>query len=843
MKSQDALLKDAAELRQKAEALAQEKASRTPKDSAANSPEEIQQTLHELRVHQIELEMQNEELRLTQEEIEAGRARYFGLYDLAPVGYCTLSGYGLILEVNLTAATLLGATRGALVSRPLSRFIFQEDQNSYFLNIRRLFEKGAPRECDLRLVKLDGTFFWAHMTARVSKAEDGAPVCRVVLSDITERKQAEEALKESEKSYEVTLKSLQVGVVVHDVDGRVLLSNPEASEILGLTKDQMLGKDLVDPSWSFVHDDLSIMKVEDYPVSVVVATKQPLESYQVGVRRKDRDYITWVMVNANPVFADNILDRIVVNFVDITERKQAEDELAAMAAQWQSTFDASNDAIWLIDKDHRVMRVNKTAETTFQPHGGSSIGKLCYEIIHGTKEPLSGCPVERARTSLHRECMELKMGESWYLITADPVLDAASRFSGIVHVASDITERKLAELALQESNERFRTLFDSSPDPVWIIDSQRFVECNQAAVEMMGYPDKDSLRNIHPSELSPKFQPDGEDSYSKAERMMLIAKEKGINRFEWVHRRRDQSDFFAEVTLSAITLQGRQVLYCIWRDITERKKAEQREKDLQVKLADAERRQSLGVLAGGIAHDLNNILGPIVLLPEMIDDVIQDPATMTDQDLAEARESLIMIKDSARRAANVVKDLKALGQSGHVDLQPLDANQLLGDYLETNDIKALHKEYPQVKIGSRSRHKNLTISANKTDLCRVLLNLIGNAAEAVPGRGEVEIDAEPISLAERKLGYEPIEAGNYVVIHVRDTGAGIPDDILKRMFEPFVTTKKTHGGRSGSGLGLSVVHSIMKDHHGYVDVERSTTKWTTTFFSLFPGCCWRSAAG
>uniref|UniRef100_UPI00257DDC08 PAS domain-containing protein n=1 Tax=Desulfobacter sp. UBA2225 TaxID=1961413 RepID=UPI00257DDC08 len=117
--------KEAADLRQKAETLAWQRVARIPEDSAALSPEELRDTLHELRVHQIELEMQNEELRTAQAEIEAGRARYFDLYDLAPVGYCTLSEKGLIMEANLTAATLLGTNRGALIERPISRFILK----------------------------------------------------------------------------------------------------------------------------------------------------------------------------------------------------------------------------------------------------------------------------------------------------------------------------------------------------------------------------------------------------------------------------------------------------------------------------------------------------------------------------------------------------------------------------------------------------------------------------------------------------------------------------------------------------------------------------------------------
>ena len=128
---------------------------------------------------------------------------------------------------------------------------------------------------------------------------------------------------------------------------------------------------------------------------------------------------------------------------------------------------------------------------------------------------------------------------------------------------------------LGQSDYRFRTLFESSPDPAWIIDNNHFVECNQAAVSMLGYSSKEALFNTHPSELSPEYQPDGESSFSKAERMMSIALEQGLNRFEWVHRRFDGSTFFAEVTLSAITMQGKPLIYCVWRDISERKHAEE----------------------------------------------------------------------------------------------------------------------------------------------------------------------------------------------------------------------------------------------------------------------------
>jgi len=165
--------------------------AREPEELTSLSREDISRKLHELRVHQIELEMQNEELLVVQAELEKNRSRYFDLYDLAPVGYCTLSGQGLILEANLTAATLLGRARDELVKKPIFGFIFKEDQDIYYLNRKKLLETGEPQGCELRLLKPDDALIWVHLTETAAQAKDGASLFRVVISDITERQRAE----------------------------------------------------------------------------------------------------------------------------------------------------------------------------------------------------------------------------------------------------------------------------------------------------------------------------------------------------------------------------------------------------------------------------------------------------------------------------------------------------------------------------------------------------------------------------------------------------------------------------------------------------------------------------
>ena len=182
-------------LRKQAEALANERAGELQDNPEVLPPEAARRALHELRVHQIELEMQNEELRRVQTELEESRARYFDLYDLAPVGYLTLNDKGIILEANLTSARLLGVPRGDLVKAALSRFVLREDQDIYYLHSRALLETGVQRAWDLRLLRKDAEPFWARLEARTASAAGRASIWRAVLSDITETKRAEQLIQ------------------------------------------------------------------------------------------------------------------------------------------------------------------------------------------------------------------------------------------------------------------------------------------------------------------------------------------------------------------------------------------------------------------------------------------------------------------------------------------------------------------------------------------------------------------------------------------------------------------------------------------------------------------------
>jgi len=310
-------------LRRWAENLAGEKAVLSPVKIAALSPEEILRLLQELRVHQIELRMQNDELRRTEEELADAQKRYFDLYDLAPVGYCILSEQGLILEANLTAAGMLNVARSAMVKQPITRFILKEDGDIYYLHRKRLSESGEPQTSELRMTRTEGPPFWARLDATAAQGVDGAPICRVVMSDLTNAKQAEWALQESEARFRDLYNLAPVAFVSVDVDNgtltrfnemlpRLLGADPET---LRRTKGLALYADTPD----------GMPKAKG--LFERIAAGETVHDVELQMKRAGGGVI-WVSFSANPVFdAGGRVTRSRSAIVDITERKALEEQL------------------------------------------------------------------------------------------------------------------------------------------------------------------------------------------------------------------------------------------------------------------------------------------------------------------------------------------------------------------------------------------------------------------------------------------------------------------------------------------------------------------------------------
>jgi PAS domain S-box-containing protein len=303
-----------AELRRQAE---QRLKGQRTEDGGPRTELETTRLVHELEVHQIELEMQNEELRKAQVELDASRARYFDLYDLAPVGYLVVSETGLVQEANLTAANLLGVNRDALDRQPLTRFLLKADQDLYYLHRKQLFETGKPQTSELRLVKLDGSALWARLDATATAGPDGAPACRVVLSDITERKRAEEALRESECQYRNLSNAGSVLIWTSGTDKLCNYFNDPWLKFTGRTLEQEMGN-----GWTEgVHPDDFDRCLETYVTAF--DKREPFEM-EYRLRNASGEYRMILDLGTPNLNSSDEFIGYIGHCFDITERKRAE---------------------------------------------------------------------------------------------------------------------------------------------------------------------------------------------------------------------------------------------------------------------------------------------------------------------------------------------------------------------------------------------------------------------------------------------------------------------------------------------------------------------------------------
>jgi PAS domain S-box-containing protein len=463
-------------------------------------PEETRQVLHELRVHQIELEMQNEELRRAQAEIEASRARYFDLYDLAPVGYITLSKKGLILEANLTAATLFSVARGDLVKHPLPRFILAEDQDIYYRHRKQLFETGAPQVCELRMLRADAAPFWARLEATAAQDADGATVCRAVVNDITERKRAEEALQASQQAkYEQVVSMISDVVWRYEVDDRGQFVNnyisPVADRLLGLQAGT-IGSSF-DKYLSYVYPE------ELPPLQKMLFSglhglaKDATTEYRM---RKPDGTTRWVRSKGSAYPQPNGHIVGVGTTTDITDRKRVEEALRETNEHLDNLFNYANAPIIVWDPQFRITRFNHAFE--------SLTGRRADEVVGKSLEVLF--PPTLVESSMER-IAETLWGERWEAVeigirhvdgfvrtvlwNSAPIFgpDGKTPMATIAQ-GQDITERKRAEEALREEKDYTQNIIHSMADMLVVVAPDgRIATVNQATCDLLGYPEHELI--------------------------------------------------------------------------------------------------------------------------------------------------------------------------------------------------------------------------------------------------------------------------------------------------------------------------------------------------------------
>lgn len=374
-------------------------------------------------------------------------------------------------------------------------------------------------------------------------------------------------------------------------------------------------------------------------------------------------------------------------------------------------------------------------------------------------------------------------------------------------------KHKQLEKALRASEERFKVLADASWEGIAIHDQGILLEANQQFYHLFGY-EKDEL--INTNILEKLFTP----QCLEALNTRIINGEVGFHQSTGL--KKDGTTFPIESNSRYMEYHDKKVRVCAIRDISTRIKAEQEKIKLLEKLAMANKIETLGLMAGSIAHDLNNILSGIVTYPEII------LAQMEPSD--KHRKSVEFIRDTGKRAAAVVSDLLTVTRGAKAPKKICNLNTLIKKYLESIEHQTIASQFQGVTIETRLADNLLNMSCSDVHINKILMNLINNAFEASEQNGGIILSTSNTVLDTPFREYEYVNTGDYIVLTVSDNGSGIPEEALTKIFEPFYSKKKM--GRSGTGLGLAIVWSTVHDHNGYITVR--SNEQGTTFELFFP---------
>jgi two-component system, cell cycle sensor histidine kinase and response regulator CckA len=368
-----------------------------------------------------------------------------------------------------------------------------------------------------------------------------------------------------------------------------------------------------------------------------------------------------------------------------------------------------------------------------------------------------------------------------------------------------------------ESENKYRMITEFANDAIVVIQDGRTVFANPACATLIGRPVIDMafesfLEMVVAEDRDAVSQYDNRSAGLTNQPELLTVR---INRA-------DGEDIITEIRANTIYYRRRPAVLAVLRDVTQRIREERALRENEEKIARLRKMESLGLLAGGVAHDLNNVLSGIINYPDVM--LLKLPE---DSPL---RKPILTMQQSGKRAAAVVQDLLTVARGVAVEKRPLDLNKIVNIYLKSPEQSKLLKSHSLVSVAVDLDPRLLPIKGSFIHLGKVVMNLVSNAAEAIEGSGNISVSTANRYLDRPLRGYHDVEVGEYVVLAVSDNGPGISADDLKRIFEPFYTKKVM--GRSGTGLGLALVWNVVQDHSGYIDV--TTGRHGTRFEIYFP---------
>ncbi len=872
-----------------------------------------------------------QERRLAQELLDRSEESFRQIFEEAPVGMILLDVDGRLLRANESFCVMLERTEADLIGVHFADFTHPDDLVLERDLANRLLAAEIPfYEVEKRYLTASGEFVWGRLTAKVLRNFQGRPLVGLGLTEnISEKKRAQAALRESEKRYRSLIDSMMEGVLLVAAGGQILTANKSAERILGIPLDQLQGRTPETLFAKMVNEDGAPLASENRPIATALRTGKGTTNTVIGLYHPDGK-LSWVSVNTQPQFQpDNTrLHAVVVSLHDVTEQILAEDSLRESEERFRTTFAHAPMGMAIVQTDGRLLRFNRAWEQILGYTETDLRGRNFQSLTHPDDIDQSIEYLEKLNRaeldsfSLEKRYLNKQGQIVWVLLNVSAVRDRNQKVLYFISLIQDITKRKQAE----ENLSLFRQLIDQSNDAIYVIDpvTGLHVDANESACANLGYT-REELSRLRVVDLDvalpPTFSWEPEVAGLKARGSVLI---KGR------HRRKDGTTFPVEVNVKYIPIEPGYIVAVV-RDITEREQTEQklreqahlldqtldaivvrdlenriqfwsqgaenlygysREEALNRKITEliyrdttafekafelvkssgawngelhqvtragknvivnsrwtlvhdeqnqpqsilvintditekkllenqmlrSQRLEGIGHLAGGIAHDLNNILAPILMSVEVLR---MNPSE------EEAAQILTAIEGCTRRGADVVKQLLTFARGADGEQAPLKISQLIREMAQI-----VRETFPRnIFIETQIADGIWPVIGNVTQLHQVLLNLCLNARDAMLEGGTITITAKNLMVDDHYAAMTPgVKTGAHILLTVQDTGSGIPASIIDKIFDPFFTTKAPG---HGTGLGLSTVIGIIRSHHGAINLQSDPGRGTT-FKILLP---------
>jgi len=733
-----------------------------------------------------------------EETLRESEERYHLLWDVTLEGILVHRD-GIVVDLNSSLETMFGYKKEELLNKNILKIGFHPEDIPI---VRENIVKEYAEPYTIRCIKKNKEIFFAEIEARNFRMKDESLRVAAV-RDITFRKQAEDALRERESKFRSIFENKGTATGIFGEDRIIRECNTVFVELSGYAKSEIIHK----KKWSdfVVREDLERLQI--YHAQRSKNAGSAPAQYECRIVNKNGQILD-VIINISLVGEDRI-----VSLTDITDRKKVEEALRAERERFQYLSENAPFGMAMIGSEGTFKYINPKFSEIFGydlseiPDGRTWFRKAYpdpahrHRVISTWLEDLNSSQVGQKRPRVFE--VECKDGSKKIVNFVTVQLETGENLMA----CEDITIRRQAEEALRKSEKQFRELFNSVSDLVYTHDLDgRILSMNAALCKTFGYDEKELLGRKVSEFMKPEFVKAFESEYLKN------LKKKGYYEGTTAYLTKDGNQIYLEYRSSLVYPdEGKPYITGIGRDVTAKLLSERENRKLQDRLNQAQKLESLGILAGGIAHNFNNILmgiqGRASLM--MMEKDSSDPDHM----------HLRGIEKYVNDAVVLTRDLLGFARGGKYEVRSTNLNKLI-----EHESKLFARTKKEIQIHEEYEKGLWTVEVDQGQIKQVLLNLYVNAAYAMPAGGDLYIRTEKVTLDEKAAKPSDIPPGNYVKTSVTDTGVGMEKTIQEKIFDPFFSTRDAS---EGSGLGLASVYGIIKNHGGFINVYSEREKGTT----------------